>query len=54
MPYGKELQHKIEEEYKRLYYDKYGKRNPATLSSWELDQIMTQAARNVNKGRRGV
>jgi len=51
--YGKRLQQEIDEEAKRLYRDKYGKRNPDTLSSMELDSIKIEAARKVIKRRIG-
>jgi len=50
--YGKGMQEAINNRYKELYRNKYGKRNPATLSSTELDQLMSEAARLVQQKRR--
>ena len=45
------FQREIYEETMRLYHEKYGGRNPDTLSSWELDQVKTRAGQNVMKRR---
>ena len=50
--YGKNLQEEIDEETKRLYYGRYGKRNPDTLSTLELDKIRIEAAQIVQRRRR--
>ena len=50
--YGKGIQQEINNRYKELYRSRYGKRNPATLSSMELDQLMSEAARWVQERRR--
>jgi len=42
----------IGEEVERLYKDKYGRRNPNTLSKQELDQIKTEAGKRVQNRRR--
>ena len=51
--YGDRLQRDINEETMKLYRERYGGRNPDTLSSWELDQIKTKAGQNVMKKRGG-
>lgn len=51
--YGYGIQHQIAEEAKRLYYERYGKRNPATLSTLELDEIKTEAGKRVQERRKG-
>jgi len=43
----------IEEEARKLYHDRYGRRNPATLSTWDLDQIKTEAGKRVQDRRKG-
>lgn len=50
--YGTGIQYEIVEEAKRLYREKYGKRNPETLSTLELDQIKTEAGKRVQERRR--
>ena len=45
------LQREIDEETTRLYRERYGGRNPDTLSSWELDQVKTKAGQNIMKRR---
>ena len=49
--YGYGLQYQIAEEARRLYYNRYGKRNPNTLSTLELDRIKTEAGQII-QGRR--
>ena len=44
----------INEEFNRLYKARYGRRNPNTLSTLELDQIKTEAGQRVNKRRGGL
>ena len=47
------LHKEIEEEAKKLYYRRYGKRHPATLSTQELDDIATEAGKRVQDRRKG-
>lgn len=47
------LHREISEEARRLYRNKYGKRNPATLSRLELDDIKTKAGKRVQDRRKG-
>lgn len=49
--YGAGLVREVDKIAEELYRKKYGKRNPATLSSLELDQIKTEAWQIVNKRR---
>ncbi len=51
--YSNSLQREVGEETMRLYRERYGGRNPDTLSSWELDQVRTQAGIRVQERRRG-
>jgi len=43
----------IDDETKKLYQDRYGKRNPDTISTWDLNQIRTEAGRRVQDRRKG-
>ena len=43
----------IDEEAKKLYRDRYGKRNPNTLSTQELDDITNEAGKRVQDKRKG-
>lgn len=47
------LKKEINDEARKLYRDRYGKRNPATLSTQELDDIKTEAGKIVQKRRKG-
>jgi len=47
------LNREISEEAKKLYRDRYGKRNPNTLSTQELDDITTEAGKRVQDRRKG-
>ncbi len=45
--------YEVEREVKRLYYKKYGKRNPATVSSKEIDDVNHAAMVRVQDRRKG-
>lgn len=47
------LHREINEETRKLYYNKYGKRSPHTLSRQELDDIKTNAGKRVQDRRKG-
>ena len=47
------LNKEIHEEAKKLYRIRYGKRSPDTISTWDLDQIMTEAGKRVQDRRKG-
>ena len=43
----------INTESMKLYHDRYGNRNPNTLSTLELDQVKTDAGKRVQDRRKG-
>ena len=43
----------IEGEAKKLYRDRYGSRNPHTLSTLELDAVKTEAGKRIQDKRKG-
>ena len=43
----------IGQEANKLYYDRYGKRSPATLSRQELDDVKTEAGKRIQDKRKG-
>lgn len=47
------LKKEIAQEFGRLYHNKYGNRNPTTLSTLELDQLKTEAGKRVQDKRKG-
>jgi len=47
------LPREINEEARKLYHDRYGKRSPATLSTLELDAIKTEAGKRIQERRKG-
>lgn len=51
--YGKRLMEEIMEETDKVYKKRYGKRNPATLSTKELEAISHEAAVRVQDRRKG-
>jgi hypothetical protein len=46
------LEDEIEKEYKEIYQRRYGKRNPQTLSTLELEAVTHEAARIVQERRK--
>jgi len=48
-----QLRREIAKEYKELYHRKYGWREPYTLSTKELENLMTEAAKRVQDRRKG-
>lgn len=49
---GKRLQDEITKEANRIFKERYGKRHPATLSTQEWDNIITEASKIVMARRR--
>jgi len=47
------LNKEIGKEAKRLYRNRYGKRNPNTLSTQELDDVKTEAGKRIQDRRKG-
>jgi len=47
------LAKEIDHEAKKLHRDRYGKRNPNTLSTQELDDITNEAGKRVQDKRKG-